>query len=228
MASSAILRFVPDRMPCDCPGCPNVFTDRSARDDLARYRRNGPDPSTRRLIEAIVAEGIDGGRVLDIGGGIGVIQLELLAAGAASTETIDASGPYVVVARAEAERRGYADRTSHREGDFVVLADAIEPADVVTLDRMICCYSDMPGLIARAVDHARRMVGLVYPRDTLWTHALAMVMNAGSRLLRRKIRWYIHSEAAADGLLRAGGFERRVLQRGLLWQTALYVRSSPA
>ena len=213
--------------PCDCPACPNIFNDAAAEDSLRRYRRKGPDSTTRELIEAIVAEGISGASVLDIGGGIGAIQLELLAAGAAETVSVDASPPFVAAARTEAARRGFGDRARHLEGDLVALAEAVEPADVVTLDRMVCCYNDMPGLVARSIDHARRMIGLVYPRDAWWTRSLARVMTAVNRVTRGKLRWYIHSEAALDGLIRDGGFERRYLRRHLLWQVALYVRASP-
>jgi SAM-dependent methyltransferase len=216
---------MPDRAPCDCPGCPNVFSLKSAEEDLRRYVRNGPDPTTRSLIDAIAANGIEGESVLDIGGGIGAIQLGLLAAGAATAVSVDASPSYVAVARAEAERRGYADRTRHLEGDFVALADDVEAADIVTLDRMVCCYSDMPRLVGRSVDHARRMIGLVYPRDARWTRALASLMTAYHRLTRDPVRWYIHSESALDGLIRGAGFERRVLRRHVLWQVALYVRT---
>lgn len=78
---------------------------------LMGYRDKGPDATTRALVDAIVAEGIDGATLLDIGGGIGVVQLELLGAGAATAVLVDASEAYVEVARAEAERRGYSDRT---------------------------------------------------------------------------------------------------------------------
>lgn len=217
-------RAMPGLEPCDCPGCPNVFSDRAAADGLQRYRQRGPDPTTRELIEAIVAEGVEGRTILDIGGGVGAIQLELLAAGASTTESVDASPPYVGAARAEAARRGFADRTRHLEGDFVALAREVPPADVVTLDRMVCCYSDMPALVDRSVDHARRMIGLVYPRDSWWTRSLAAVMNAVGRVARRQMRWYVHREARLDARIRAAGFERRLLRRHLLWQVALYVR----
>jgi len=217
-----------DLEPCDCPCCPNVFSDAAAEDGLRRYRRRGPDPTTRELIAAIVAEGIEGASVLDIGGGIGAIQLELLAAGAATAESVDASPPYVAAARAEAAKRGYGDRTRHLEGDFVAIAGEVLPADVVTLDRMVCCYGDMPRLVGRSLDHARRMIGFVYPRDAWWTRTIAWLMNTSGRLGRSKLRWYIHSEPRLDALVRAAGFDRRFLRRHLLWQVALYVRTEPA
>jgi hypothetical protein len=215
---------VPPIPPCSCPSCPNLFSDAAARDGLRRYLRGGPDPTTRALIEAIDAEGVSEATVLDIGGGVGVVSLELLARGARSAQSVDASAPYVAIATAEAARRGYAERTSHVEGDFVSLAEGIEPADIVTLDRMVCCYGNMPALIGEATAHARRMIGFVYPRDTWWVRTTAWIMNLGERLLRRSQRWYIHSERGIDGIVRAAGFERRLLRRTVLWQVALYVR----
>jgi ribosomal protein L11 methyltransferase PrmA len=217
---------MPDQLPCDCPACPNLFSSEAARDALRRYRRRGPDPTTRELIEAVAAQGVEGATVLDIGGGVGAVQLGLLEAGAASTDSVDFSSPYVAVAREEAERRGFADRTVHREGDFVILADEVPPADIVTLDRMICCYGDMPALVARSADHARRTIGLVYPRDTWWTRAISRLMNLAHRVGLGKLDWYIHREPAIDALIRGAGFERRFLRRHALWQVALYVRAT--
>jgi magnesium-protoporphyrin O-methyltransferase len=216
MVADRHTRVVPDLTPCDCAGCANVFSDKSAADDLKRYLRQGPDRSTRELIDAVRAVGIDGARVLDIGGGVGAIQLELLAAGAATTESVDASAAYVEVARAEAARRDLAERTSYRVGDFVVLAADVEPADVVTMDRIVCCYSDMPALVDGAADHARHLLGLVYPRDAWWTRAVATTMNALTRLVRGKLRYYMHREADIDARIRSHGFERRHLRRYLL------------
>jgi magnesium-protoporphyrin O-methyltransferase len=217
---------VPPNRSCDCPGCPNLFTARAAEEGLRRYRRQGPDPSTRLLIDALVAQGIAGATLLDLGGGVGVIPLELLSRGAASAVSVDASSAYVAVARAEAERRGIADRSSYREADFVGVSSDIAPADIVTLDRMICCYGDMPALVGRALTHANRLVGLVYPRDALWVRLVAGVMNLGSALLRRQLRWHIHSESGLNRLASEAGFRRSLLRRGLLWQVAIFVRSS--
>jgi SAM-dependent methyltransferase len=217
---------VPDLPPCDCPGCPNVFSGREVEDTLKRYRRKGPDPSTRLLTDAIEREGVAGATILDIGGGVGAIQIELLGAGATSAVSVDASPEFVTAARAEAAVRGLADRIEHREGDFVALAAEIPSADIVTLDRMVCCYSDMPRLVARAVDHSRRLIGLVYPRDTWWLRGVARVLNLGSRLTRSPLRWYVHPEQALDELIRRAGFERTSLRGTFLWRVALYRRSA--
>jgi SAM-dependent methyltransferase len=205
---------------CDC--CPNTFSSRDAEGDLKRYREKGPDRTTRSLIDAIVAEGVDGVSLLDIGGGIGAIPLELLAAGAAKALSVDASEAYIEVAQAEAARRGYGDRTEGRVGDFVAIAPEIEPADVVTLDRVVCCYPDLPGLLGAAGSHARRLVGLVYPRDIWWNRVVARGIAVFGWLTRDPTRWYLHRPGQVDAILAGAGYRRREITRDLVWQVALY------
>jgi magnesium-protoporphyrin O-methyltransferase len=215
---------MPDPSGCTC-GCPNTFSTRDAKADLDKYRRDGPASTTRALIEAIVAEGVFGSTLLDIGAGIGAIQLGLLPAGLASAEVVDASAPYVRLARGEAGRRGYADRTKGRVGDFVAIAPDVAAADIVTLDRAICCYSNVASLMDATTAHARRMVGLVYPRVAWWTRLAASIANVVLPLLRRPSVLYVHPDAAVEDPLRAAGFHRRAVKQTLLWQVVLYVRS---
>lgn len=218
---------MPDETPCGC-GCPNTFSSKEADGDLKRYLKQGPDATTRALIDAIVAEGIEGATLLDIGGGIGAIQLELLAKGAASATSVDATEAYIQVARAEATRRGYAERIHPLFGTFESLAPGIEPADLVTLDRVVCCDPDLPGLLGRASGKARRMVGLVYPRDRWWNRIAARGLAIVGWLTRDPTRWYLHATPAIDGILRGAGFERREIDRSLIWQVVLYVRKPEA
>lgn len=214
---------MPDEPRCNC-ACPNTFSTKEADGDLKRYLKQGPDATTRALIDAIVAEGIDGATLLDIGGGIGAIQLELLAAGAASATSVDATEAYVEVARDEAERRGYGDRASGQVGDFVELAPGIEPADIVTLDRVVCCDANLLGLLEAAAARARRMVGLVYPRETWWNRIAARGEAAFGWLTRDTKRWHLHRTSDIDAILRGAGFRRREVDRSLIWQVVLYVR----
>jgi magnesium-protoporphyrin O-methyltransferase len=209
--------------PCDC-GCPNVFSSKEAENDLKRYRRQGPDSSTKALIDALVAEGVEGATLLDIGAGIGAIQLGLLAAGAAHAEVVDATDAYVDVAREEAARRGFGDRTSSRVGDFVAIAGEIAPADVVTMDKVVCCNRDMPLLLGRAAARARRVVGLIYPRETWWNRAASRGIAAWGWLTRDPTRWYIHRSADIDAALGRAGFERHDVKRELLWHVVIYRR----
>lgn len=204
------------------------FDAEGARADLLEYRANGPDGSTQRLLDALIAEGITDATLLDIGGGVGIVQLELLTAGAAHSVDVDASGPYLTVAEAEAAERGFGDRTSYRHGDFVALADDIEPADVVTLDRVICCYRDVHSLVSRSAQHAQRLYGVVYPVDRWWTRVVERVVNLATWVSRSDYRMHVHSEKLVDRLVREAGLEPRYHHAGWFWQTAVYARANPA
>jgi magnesium-protoporphyrin O-methyltransferase len=201
-----------------------MFDARAARRQLSAYSRSGPTGTTRRLIDAISATGTKDATVLDIGGGVGVIGLELLAAGAGHVTGVDASDAYVTAAHEEAMRRGLGQRVTVHHGDFVGLADAIEAADIVTLDRVVCCYGDWPALVDASAAHALRLYGLAYPVDRWWTRAGVGFGNLCLRLMRRSFRGYVHPERAIDERIQAAGFARRSNHRSWLWQTALYER----
>ena len=133
---------------------------------------------------------------------------------------------YVTVSHEEAERRGLGERFTGRVGDFVALAPEIEPADVVTLDKVVCCYADMPALVERAAERARRTIGLVFPRETWWNRVAARVLDAWSWLTRDPVRWRLHRPADIDRVLAGAGFERHDVSRDLIWHVVLYRRSA--
>ena len=54
------------------------------------------------MIDALKTEGVEDATLLDIGGGIGAIQHELLAAGAAHATSVDASAAYLEAAQRRA------------------------------------------------------------------------------------------------------------------------------
>lgn len=213
-------------MPGDCCSIDYDvhFNAEEARHDVLAYRKNGPDGSTRRLIDALVAEGIEGASLLDIGGGVGIVQLELLEAGVATSVDVDASGPYLQVAETEAAERGFKDRTAYRHGDFVALANEVDAADVVTLDRVICCYRDVRSLVSLSARHARRLYAVVYPVDRWWTRSVARVMNFFTMLSHSDYRMHVHPEALVDRLVRDAGLQPRYRHAGMVWQTVVYAR----
>lgn len=215
-------------MDCCSPGdspLDRQFDERHAAQHLRAYRQKGPADLTRALIEALAAGGVDGQTVLDIGGGVGAVHHELLRSGAATAVDVDASRAYVSAARSEAERQGHADRVEYRAGDFVALADAVEPADLVALDRVICCYADMTSLVGRSASLARRRYGLVYPRDTWFARLGIAIINAGYRLGRSPFRAYVHRTTDVEAILAAHGLVKRLHRTTLIWQLALYERT---
>jgi magnesium-protoporphyrin O-methyltransferase len=200
------------------------FNADEARRDLLHYRDKGPDPSTRRLLDALKTAGVEGATLLDIGGGVGVVQLELLAAGAARSIDVDASSAYLATAEGEAYQRGLSDRARFLHGDFVSLADQVDAADIVTLDRVICCYPDARALIGRSAAKARRLYGVVHPVDRWWTRLLATIGNLGYRLFRNPYRMHVHRQALIDELLASEGLRPINVATAWFWRTAVYRR----
>jgi magnesium-protoporphyrin O-methyltransferase len=213
---------------CQCCGIEEQFNRAEAARKLREYRRGGPARTTQLLLDALVRESVAGQTVLDIGGGVGAIQLALLKAGAAAATDVDASAAYLAAAREEAARQGHAERVTYHHGNFVDLADTLAPADIVTLDRVICCYHDMPALVERSAAKAARLYGLVFPRDTWWVRAAVRAENALMWLQRSSFRMFAHSSAAVDAAVRRNGLHQRFLRNAGPWQVVVYERRADA
>jgi len=200
-----------------------------AERDLRRYARKGPDAATRLLLAAIRNAAIGGDSLLDIGGGVGVISLELLAAGVDRATIVEASPAYLDAARRGAERRGFADRLKLIGGDFTAFAANIEPADTVTMHRVVCCYPFYQSLLNAAAKCCRQALAFSYPRDRWYLRAWVAIDNARRRIFRNPFRTFVHSVMAMETTLTAAGFRRVSRQRTLVWCVDVYCRlDSPA
>ena len=209
---------------CQCECYESQFGDRHAARDVKRYRRKGPDKTTRLLLDALKAEGVEGASLLDVGGGIGVVHHELLAAGAESAVHVDATASNIRAAEDEVVRRGHAGRVTFLRGDFVDLAPQISAADIVTLDRVICCYPDMEQLVAASAARAQRLYGAVFPRER-WL--LRVVLGSGNlvrRLRGNAFRTFVHPVRAIDAAVRQHGLRLRSVRDTLVWRVAVYSR----
>ncbi len=210
-----------------CPHCreaDKLFNRRRAANSLRDYRRRGADKTTKRMLEAIKSSGVAGMTLLDIGGGIGVIQHELNAAGVTNITGVDASAAYLNLARQEASIRGYVGEARYLHGDFVALADQVEPADIVTLNRVICCYPYMEALVGAAAARAKSCLGLVYPRETWWTKLGIIGLNAFLKLSANPFRNFLHPTSAVEQVIADNGLHKTFHHDGPFWQVAMFAR----
>lgn len=218
-------------MPCTCGACAayeSAFDRGYAEGDLKAYLRHGPSKQTRGLIDAVTALVPPvGASVLDIGGGVGVIQLELLKRGASRAVDVDGSSAFIAVARAEAARQGFDERTAYLHGDAVALAAQVPPADIVTLDRVICCYPDMPALVGLAAARTQHALGLVWPREAWWMHGAVAIFNLSQRFRQFPLTQHLHHFGAVDAVAQAHGLSLRVARDIGLWQLRIYARVNP-
>jgi SAM-dependent methyltransferase len=209
---------------CGCDGYPTYVDAAEARRDRDRYHAKGPDRTTRLLLDMIGAHPLAGATVLDVGGGIGVIDHELLAAGASRAVLVEATPAYLAAARAEAAEAGLLERMEIVAGDLVRRADEIDPADIVTLDRVVCCYRDVDELVSVSAARARRLYGLVLPRDRWYVRWLIRLENVRWWLRRSAYRGYAHAHAQVDARVRAAGLSQRSEALTPLWRVVLYER----
>ncbi len=203
------------------------FDEKTARDQVRDYRRNGPPKATRLLADALAGHDLAGMTVLDIGAGVGALHQDLLARGAASAVDVDASHPYLESAREEAERLGLTDRVRFEYGDFVEIAEDIGPADLVALDRSVCCYPDMVRLVGLAAQRTRRRLGLVLPRDLGLVRFGIAVLNVGQWIKRSPFRVYAHRHVEIDGVARAAGLVEELRRTTGMWTVIVYARPAP-
>ena len=192
------------------------FAERVAR----RYRTRGLDRPSRRLADFLVGQGIEGATVLEVGGGVGEIELELLRAGAAHATNLELSPGYEREAAKLREEAGLADRAELRLHDLAVDSGSVEPADVVVLHRVVCCYPDYERLLAAAADRARRLLVFSYPPRNPLTRAFVAVQHAVFRIMGREYRAFAHPPAAMLAVLERHGLAPVYRHRGLVWQIA--------
>jgi magnesium-protoporphyrin O-methyltransferase len=156
--------------------------------------------------------------VLEIGGGVGEIEIELLKAGAGRATNLELSPAYDEEAHALARENGVDDRVERRIHD---IAEApVEPADVVVLHRVVCCYPDYERLLGAAADHARRLLVFSYPPRNIASRTFMTIANGVQALLRRDFRSFTHPPAAMLAVPKRKGMEQTFAHHGFVWQVA--------
>ena len=182
-----------------------------------RFRKRGLTRVEERLVGFLTERGIEGATVLEIGGGVGQIQIELLRRGAASATNLELSTNYEDEARLLLEHSGLTGRVSRRFLDIATAPDDVEPADLVVLNRVVCCYPDYERLLAAAGSHTGRLLVFSHPPRNGFTRVALACDNALRRLRRNDFRAFVHPPAAMLDVLTAQGLTPRYRHRGLAW-----------
>jgi len=209
---------------CAPSGYEEFFGEKQARKDARRYRRKGLDKAARWIVDAVREQGVEGATVLEPGGGVGAIQLELLKAGAARSIVVELSKGYDEEAAALAKEAGVEERIERRLGDFA--ADGVGDADVVVLHRVVCCYPDYERLLGAAAGHARRVLVFTHPPRNAVSRAFLAGGNLWMRLRGNEFRAFAHPPQALIATVRAHGFEPIAFRRGGIWRGVAFVRAA--
>ena len=108
----------------------------------------------------------------------------------------------------------------------MALAEQFAPADVVTLDRVVCCYPRFEPPLTAAARHARRCLAISYPRDVSFARVAMAVDNALRRLKGKTFRTVLHPPHEMERLIRSEQFELWARRMTWFWSVDIYLRRS--
>jgi 2-polyprenyl-3-methyl-5-hydroxy-6-metoxy-1,4-benzoquinol methylase len=209
---------------CSPTGYRWAFSERRARREARRYELRGLDATSLRIVEFLKLEGVASLTLLEVGGGVGAVQIELLKAGVSRAVSIEMTPTYEKAADDLLRKAGFKDRVERKLMDFAEAAADVEAADIVILNRVICCYPDMPKLVRAATAHTRQVLVLSYPRETWWTRLGLSLANLVLRSTRRRFQVFVHRPERILATAADGGLTTTLNQAGIFWQVTAFRR----
>ncbi|MEX2425023.1 MAG: methyltransferase domain-containing protein [Acidimicrobiia bacterium] len=177
----------------------------------------------KQIVGYLESRGVEGHKVLEVGGGIGAVHVELLKAGAATAVNVELSHGYQDAAAELLHREGLGGRVEQRIGDFTEMAEGMQADDVI-MNRVICCYPDMPRLMNAALSASRRFVAITFPRDRILFHVSVGLEALYHRMRGVDFRPYIHPPAAILETAERAGFEVVFDDRDFGWHGVVFER----
>ncbi len=212
-------------MSCDhCCGADQLFDLKSAEKEKKKYLKKGPRGVTRKLVDQLSEFRGSTSTLLDIGGGIGVLQWHFLERGGQSSTQVDASSGYLEVARHLAEEKELEGKSQFLHGDFVDIADQVKPHDWVTLDKVVCCYPDYHQLLHLATEKSNRYLALSFPMGGPIARFIRLFGVLYMRIKNNPFRPYIHPKKDLEKTIESAGFKPVVKTTHFPWNVQVYER----
>jgi hypothetical protein len=211
---------------CTPTGYQTIFGAKTVQRDARRYRRKGLTGSAGWLRDALTQDGVNERSVLEVGGGIGDLQIELLEAGASHATNVEIIDNYEATAHSLIGEHGMGDRVERHIADFAEQPEQVPAADIVILHRVICCYPDPGTLTSAACGRARDRVAITIPREAPWVKLGFWAMNGWLRIRRIAFRGYVHPHAQILDAAATHGFHVTHHDRGLLWDSLILQHQS--
>lgn len=206
---------------CSQYGCDEFFGERFARRSARRYREKGLDKTAARLHDFLASR--DGQSALEVGGGVGALVAGLVKGGVDTGVLVEVAAAYEPFAQELFREAGVT--VEFRLADLVSEPEAVEPADFVALNKVVCCTPDGPALVSSAASLTRVALAFSYPRDRGLFRAIARLQNLIFRLARRRFRVYVHPRAALVGSAESRGLRLVHEHQGLVWATVGFERA---
>ncbi|KGN38318.1 methyltransferase domain-containing protein [Knoellia subterranea] len=198
-------------------GYDEFFSQGFSRSSARRYDRRGLARLAGRVVDFLESRGIRDATVLEVGGGIGDLHVELLRRGAATATNLEMSTSYDADARALLERHDLVGRVDRRMVDIALDPEVVAPADVVVLNRVVCCYPDYETLLTAAGERAGSLLAFSHPTDSALNRMVTRLENAWFALRHQEFRTYAHDPEAMVAVVEATGLREVARHRGFVW-----------
>ena len=210
---------------CTVDGTGDFFS-KSAGYYARKFQRRGLDRVQRIIRDAIAGAWQPGQTVLEIGCATGGLLLALLQSGARSATGIDLSPRMIEKARDLAGEFHLGDRVRYLVGDFGAADGQVDPADIVILDKVVCCTNDPFTLLARAAAKCVHVLVVSYPRDAL----LGRLSFTTQAFIGEALRWTFHpvyhEPSDLDQAIASQGFRQVLARHRPIWEIKRYERVS--
>lgn len=182
---------------------------------------------TTRVIEAL---DVQGKTILELGCGPGELALRFAKRGATWVHGVDLSSVMIEQANTWAMERGLEKKAIFRVGDGATME--IPKADLVVLDRIICCYPHWEELLDSALDRTKETIAIAIPRDGLfWGTVIRVAFTIkllGRWLSGDTFRPYVHPNQAIEDKVREAGFRPVKRWTRYMWRVDIYRRADQA
>lgn len=214
-------------MSCEqCVGINEFFTEKEARKKWQKYLKKGPGKVTEKLISIIRTKIRGGESLLDIGGGIGIIHHELIREGVHKVHDVEASSGYLKVAKEAAESKNIFDKIKYSQGDFLELASQIPSYEIVTMDKVICCYPHYNEMLNLSLERSSRLFGIVFPKS-VW---IAKIISGSANIFlktfgKSTFRSFIHPSKGVLEIIQSSGFKLTDNNSTFKWHIWLFEKS---
>ena len=206
----------------------NRFFTRMSKVYAKQFRKKGLAKEQRMLLDGVKRMPIHGTSILDIGCGVGSLHLTLLNDGAGKAVGVDMAIGMIKKAGEFARELGVHERATYIHGDFVQSSAEIPEADITLLDKVVCCYDDLPRLLEESTTKTRKVYALTHPKENVVLRMMFKGHIALAKLFRWKFRPSWHNWAFMRRYITMRGFSLVYENATLAWQVLVFVKPARA
>lgn len=212
-------------MSCCSPEGTKTFFSKHAKRYAKKFRRKGPDAASRHILAGLAALGVQSKSVLEIGCGVGGLMLTLLKRGAAKAEGVEISEGMLAAANILASEMGLAEKVRFHCGDFAEMDGRLSAADIVVMDKVLCCYAEPLRLLEKSAMHTNSLLALSYPRKSLLAKVVFGVPSKLGEMLRWSFRPFYHDPELVERTITTDGFREAFSATTPIWQIRIYQKN---